>query len=187
MSAADDRSAEVLLRDADTALCMEPKSRRPMRRADLRVDDAERSLAADFRAAGVGVAIDDSGTGCASLGYVRRDLVTLVKLDRTLITRIDTDQRQRANAAALLSVIQAFGLDVVGEESRLVPRQSNFVPWDAHTDRASCGVNRWTPLTPVSDQRGKPHLLLPFRQHLLDHRPPGDTPGSHRAARVRPI
>jgi diguanylate cyclase (GGDEF)-like protein len=68
-----------------------------------------------LRSAGVGVAIDDFGTGCASLGYVRRDLVTLVKLDRTLITEIDTDERQRGIAAALLSVVQAFGLDAVGE------------------------------------------------------------------------
>ncbi len=68
-----------------------------------------------LRSAGLGVAIDDFGTGCASLGYVRRDLVTIVKLDRTLITRIDTDERQRDIAAALLSVVRAFGLDAVGE------------------------------------------------------------------------
>lgn len=68
-----------------------------------------------LRSAGMRVAIDDFGTGCASLGYVRRELVTLVKLDRTLVTRIDTDERQRGVAAALLSVAQAFGVDAVGE------------------------------------------------------------------------
>ena len=78
-----------------------------------------------LRCAGVGVAIDDFGTGCASLGYVRRDLVTIVKLDRSLITRIDIDERQRSIAASLLSVVRAFGLDAVGEgvETRAEARQ----------------------------------------------------------------
>jgi diguanylate cyclase len=78
-----------------------------------------------LRRAGVGVAIDDFGTGCASLGYVRRELVTVVKLDRSLITRIDTDERQRGIASALLSVVRAFGLEVVGEgvETRAEARQ----------------------------------------------------------------
>ncbi len=65
--------------------------------------------------AGVGVAIDDFGTGCSSLGYVRRKFVDVIKIDRSLITGLDSDLHQRRVAAALLAVVDAFGLTAVAE------------------------------------------------------------------------
>jgi EAL domain-containing protein (putative c-di-GMP-specific phosphodiesterase class I) len=65
--------------------------------------------------AGVGVAIDDFGTGCSSLGYVRRKFVDIIKIDRSLITGLDSDPSQRRIAAALLAVVDAFGLTAVAE------------------------------------------------------------------------
>ena len=65
--------------------------------------------------AGVGVAIDDFGTGCSSLGYVRRKFVDVIKIDRSLITGLDSDPSQRRIAAALLAVVDAFGLTAVAE------------------------------------------------------------------------
>lgn len=65
--------------------------------------------------AGVGVAIDDFGTGCSSLGYVRRKFVDVIKIDRSLITGLDSDPNQRRIAAALLAVVDAFGLTAVAE------------------------------------------------------------------------
>ena len=65
--------------------------------------------------AGVGVAIDDFGTGCSSLGYVRRKFVDIIKIDRSLITGLDSDPQQRRVAAALLAVVDAFGLTAVAE------------------------------------------------------------------------
>ena len=57
--------------------------------------------------AGIGVAIDDFGTGCSSLGYVRRKFVDVIKIDRSLITGLDSDPSQRRIAAALLAVVDA--------------------------------------------------------------------------------
>jgi EAL domain-containing protein (putative c-di-GMP-specific phosphodiesterase class I) len=65
--------------------------------------------------AGVGIAIDDFGTGCSSLGYVRRKFVDVIKIDRSLITGLDSDPQQRRVAAALLAVVDAFGLTAVAE------------------------------------------------------------------------
>ena len=65
--------------------------------------------------AGIGVAIDDFGTGCSSLGYVRRKFVDVIKIDRSLITGLDSDPSQRRIAAALLAVVDAFGLTAVAE------------------------------------------------------------------------
>jgi diguanylate cyclase (GGDEF)-like protein len=68
-----------------------------------------------LQVAGVGVAIDDFGTGCSSLGYVRRQFVDVIKIDRTLVTGLDTDLQQRRVAAALLAVVDAFGLTAIAE------------------------------------------------------------------------
>ncbi|WP_181783386.1 putative bifunctional diguanylate cyclase/phosphodiesterase [Pseudonocardia pini] len=68
-----------------------------------------------LRAAGIGVAIDDFGTGCSSLTYVRRLFVDLIKIDRSLVTGLDTDPHQHGVAAAILAVVDAFGLAAVAE------------------------------------------------------------------------
>jgi diguanylate cyclase len=68
-----------------------------------------------LRAAGIGVAIDDFGTGCSSLTYVRRLFVDLIKIDRSLITGLDVDPGRHRVAAALLAVVDAFGLAAVAE------------------------------------------------------------------------
>lgn len=68
-----------------------------------------------LRAAGVGVAIDDFGVGYSSIGYIRRLFVDIIKIDRSLITRVDTDPQQHRVAAAILALVDAFGLAAVAE------------------------------------------------------------------------
>jgi EAL domain-containing protein (putative c-di-GMP-specific phosphodiesterase class I) len=68
-----------------------------------------------LRAAGVGVGIDDFGAGYSSIGYIRRMFVDLIKIDRSLITGLDAVPQQRRVAAAILAVIEAFGLTAVAE------------------------------------------------------------------------
>jgi diguanylate cyclase len=68
-----------------------------------------------LRAAGVGLAIDDFGTGYSSVGYLRRLFVDVIKIDRSLVTGLDTDPQQHRVAAALLAVVDAFGLVAVAE------------------------------------------------------------------------
>ncbi len=68
-----------------------------------------------LRAIGIGVAIDDFGAGYSSIGYVRRRLVDVIKIDRSLVTGLDHDPQQRRVAAAILAVVDAFGLDAVAE------------------------------------------------------------------------
>jgi len=68
-----------------------------------------------LRTAGVGLAIDDFGTGYSSIGYVRRMFLDVVKIDRSLITGLDFDSQQHRVAAAILAIVDAFGLDAVAE------------------------------------------------------------------------
>ncbi len=79
-------------------------------------DDAQTLHALDtLRRAGIAVAIDDFGTGYSSIGYVRQKFLDAVKIDRSLITGLDTDPQQQRVAAAILAIVDAFGLDAVAE------------------------------------------------------------------------
>jgi diguanylate cyclase (GGDEF)-like protein len=68
-----------------------------------------------LRSAGVGVAIDDFGSGYSSIGYIRRLFVDTIKIDRSLVSDVDTDPQQHRVAAAILTLVEAFGLTAVAE------------------------------------------------------------------------
>jgi len=79
-------------------------------------DDAQTLHALEtLRHAGIAVAIDDFGTGYSSIGYVRQKFLDIVKIDRSLITGLDTDPQQQRVAAAILAIVDAVGLDAVAE------------------------------------------------------------------------
>lgn len=79
-------------------------------------EDAQTVAALEaLRAAGIGMAIDDFGTGYSSIGYLRRMFLDVVKIDRSLITGLDTDRHQHRVAAAILAIVDAFGLEAVAE------------------------------------------------------------------------
>ena len=98
-----------------------------MTESRLMGEDPQTLQAMDMlRAAGVGLAIDDFGTGYSSIGYLQRLFVDVVKVDRSLIEGLDSDQRQHRIAAAILAVVDAFdliaiaeGVETAGEAERL--------------------------------------------------------------------
>lgn len=63
---------------------------------------------------GVGIAIDDFGSGYSSLGYMSRLPIETVKVDRLLTSQID-DSRTRSVVKALVWVAEAHGLQVILE------------------------------------------------------------------------
>ncbi|MGB3186473.1 MAG: EAL domain-containing protein [Ornithinimicrobium sp.] len=82
----------------------------------LMEDEAEITQALhDLRAAGVGLAIDDFGTGYSSISYLRRLPVDSVKIDRALITGVETDPRQRRLAQAVVRLIGSVELTCIAE------------------------------------------------------------------------
>jgi diguanylate cyclase (GGDEF)-like protein len=68
-----------------------------------------------LRTAGVGVAIDDFGSGYSSIGYIRRLFVDTIKIDRSLVAGIADDPQHHRVAAAILALVEAFGLTAVAE------------------------------------------------------------------------
>ncbi len=78
--------------------------------------DAQTLLTLDtLRSAGVGIAIDDFGTGYSSLGSLRHPATTVVKIDRSLVSHLDTDPAQHRVTAAILALAHAFDLLAVAE------------------------------------------------------------------------
>ncbi|WP_427017680.1 putative bifunctional diguanylate cyclase/phosphodiesterase [Pseudarthrobacter sp. P1] len=81
------------------------------------VSDFERTakVLLGLRKLGVGLEIDDFGTGYSSISYLRSLPVDTAKIDRSLVTGVDTDPRQQEFVAAILMLIKAARLDVVAE------------------------------------------------------------------------
>jgi diguanylate cyclase (GGDEF)-like protein len=75
---------------------------------------------------GCGVDLDDFGTGHASIANIRRFSVSRIKIDRSFVTRIDTDRDQQQMLAAILDMADrldietlAEGVETVGEHALL--------------------------------------------------------------------
>jgi EAL domain-containing protein (putative c-di-GMP-specific phosphodiesterase class I) len=66
-------------------------------------------------ALGCHIDLDDFGTGSASINGIRRFGVHRIKIDRSLITAVDTDPDQHAMIAAILTMAQQMGVDVLAE------------------------------------------------------------------------
>lgn len=64
---------------------------------------------------GCGIDLDDFGTGQASLSNIRRFAVKRIKIDRSFVTRADTDPAQKQMVAAILSLAERLGLETVAE------------------------------------------------------------------------
>ena len=59
--------------------------------------------------------MDDFGTGYASLSYLRDHPFTSLKIDRSFVGNLDSDQRQRQLVVSALRLGQALGMKVVAE------------------------------------------------------------------------
>jgi diguanylate cyclase len=73
------------------------------------------SVLAKLVALGARIAVDDFGTGYSSLAYIARFPISIVKIDKSLIDRVDTDESQQAMVQAVTGLAQSLGFSVVAE------------------------------------------------------------------------
>ena len=95
--------------------------------AQLRIEITEGTLLGDpdavagalhrLREAGIESALDDFGTGYSSLGNVHRFPLTMLKIDRSFVAPLGSEQASRSAAVigAVLALGRVLGLDVVAE------------------------------------------------------------------------
>jgi diguanylate cyclase (GGDEF)-like protein/PAS domain S-box-containing protein len=77
-------------------------------------DDRAWSFLAELRQDGIRVAIDDYGTGYASLSYLRQPAIDIVKIDKSFLATI-RDQRSRALLRAVIALCHELGLEPIAE------------------------------------------------------------------------
>ncbi|NOX72313.1 MAG: EAL domain-containing protein [Alphaproteobacteria bacterium] len=70
-----------------------------------------RSLAAQ----GFGIDLDDFGTGHAAIANIRRFAVNRIKIDRSFITKIDSDTEQQVLTSAIIGMAESLGLETLAE------------------------------------------------------------------------
>ena len=69
----------------------------------------------EIAALGVRFAVDDFGVGFSWIGYLHRVPAHVVKIDRSLASDIDTDERACSVLAGIVTMAEALSLDVVVE------------------------------------------------------------------------
>jgi diguanylate cyclase (GGDEF)-like protein/PAS domain S-box-containing protein len=78
-------------------------------------DERIRLDVASLRLMGVHVALDGFGSESSTLAHLTRLPIDIVKLDRTLISRIDRDPQSRALCESIVGIGHALGLDIVAD------------------------------------------------------------------------
>lgn len=81
-----------------------------MESAELATD-----LLGSLRELGVQIAVDDFGTGYSSLSYLQRFPVDVLKLDRSFVSGLGTEQSASQIVAATIDMARALGMSVVAE------------------------------------------------------------------------
>lgn len=81
------------------------------------MDRPEQAIAAleSWRALGVGISIDDYGTGQSSLGYLQKLPATELKIDKSFVQTIVTDSRNAIMVRSTVELAHQLGMKVVAE------------------------------------------------------------------------
>jgi diguanylate cyclase (GGDEF)-like protein len=68
-----------------------------------------------LKSLGVTIAIDDFGVGYASLGYLERFPIDVLKIDRSLVDGVATESRKKRVVATVMALAETLDLDVIAE------------------------------------------------------------------------
>jgi diguanylate cyclase (GGDEF)-like protein len=68
-----------------------------------------------LRAHGVGLAVDDFGTGFASLSLLKRYPITRIKIDRSFVEGMSSSEKDASVVRAILDIARAFDLETIAE------------------------------------------------------------------------
>ncbi len=110
----------------------------------------------ELHALGVKIALDDFGSGYASLAYVRRLPLDLIKLDRSLVRGAASGSADAHILAAAIEMARALGLEVVAEGCETAQQL-------ALLQALGCGLVQGYHLSrPVDAQRAAQMVMAPL-------------------------
>ncbi|MCU0758887.1 MAG: EAL domain-containing protein [Steroidobacteraceae bacterium] len=146
-----------------------------------------------LRALGVSIALDDFGTGYSSLASLEQLPLSRVKLDRSLISTIDTSERSFAIAHAIIELCRGLGLEVTAEG---IERPAQFALLARERDVTLQGYLfsrpvpevEWLALLPQVAARLEQQLLstpLPPPLRVVPRREPGSRDADSAGAALR--
>ncbi|MDQ5880882.1 MAG: hypothetical protein QG616_712 [Pseudomonadota bacterium] len=119
LSAAQFRQQEliVLTRQALAAAALPPQALELEVTESILMSDAEGTSTTlnELSAMGITLAIDDFGTGYSSLAYLKRFPVDTLKVDRSFVRNIGTDEEDAAICSAIIGLAHSLHLEVVAE------------------------------------------------------------------------
>lgn len=112
-----------------------------------------------LRSLGVGISIDDFGSGYSSLGYLQQLPVDTLKIDRSFVSRLETSSTTQPMLKAIVKLAHDLGMTVVAEG--IETDSQRRAAWDMGCDRIQ-GFLLGRPV-PAADA-----FLLLTRHSLLD-------------------
>lgn len=68
-----------------------------------------------LKALGIKISIDDFGTGFSSLGYLNQFPIDILKIDKSFVTNLETDEANASISTAVISLAHSLNLKVVAE------------------------------------------------------------------------
>lgn len=83
----------------------------------IMIDSAEKAIRCidELHRMSIKIAIDDFGTGYSSLSYLNSFPANLLKIDKSFIDRMNTNESSKQYVAAIISIGHIMGFDVISE------------------------------------------------------------------------
>lgn len=106
--------------------------------------DAVAGRLSRLRDAGISIAVDDFGTGYASLSYLTSLPLDMIKIDRGLITGIARSERDRIVVSALIRLARELDLKVVVEGVESTPQLALLADWGCDLYQGFLGAGALT-------------------------------------------
>ena len=110
------------------------------------LNDTEETLVilAQLRELGVRLAMDDFGTGYASLGYLQKFRFDKIKIDRSFVRNLGVDRNAAAIVCAVVGMCDALGMSTNAEG---VENQDQVEMLRMHGCREAQGYFYWAPMS----------------------------------------
>ncbi|HET9354193.1 MAG TPA: EAL domain-containing protein [Sphingomicrobium sp.] len=97
-----------------------------------------------LRDAGISIAVDDFGTGYASLAYLTRLPLDILKIDRGLVANIVAGERDRIVVRALIRLARELGLKVLVEGVESIEQLTLLSDWGCDLYQGFLGAGALT-------------------------------------------